>query len=273
MNLKELRLRKMLTQKALADAMKTTQQTVARWESGKTVLNAEQIKELCTVLNCTAKQLLGDMRKQSDVGRAAHLFPVPGAPYGTLKVSLMKGSKEYPIDNATRDDLLVQLSEMYSERADQSDVLWLGIWTLDNRYLIINPRHVRKVELISDDVEAMPGYETDDVYLALTGWPALSADSRTAEACKTLIDELGLEAVQTSVLEYCVTYDDGREHRADLTDGTAHSLWEMTSLAQADNRNCFVEVEEEGFERSTYVNVSTIAMIELPATRFRQLIG
>lgn len=273
MNLKELRLRKMLTQKALADAMKTTQQTVARWESGKTVLNAGQIKELCTVLNCTAKQLLGDMRDQSDVGRAAHLFPVPGAPFGTLRVTLKSSVKEYPIDNATREDLLVQLSEMYSERADQSDVLWLGAWTLDNQYLIINPRHVRKVELVSDDVEAMPAFESDDVYSTLTAWPSDCTESKTVEVCEALIKEHGLQAVQSSVLELCITFDDGEEHRADLTDGVAHSLWELTSLAQADQRICFVEVEEEGFERATYVNVGTIALLELPANRFRQLMG
>lgn len=273
MNLKELRLRKMLTQKALADAMKTTQQTVARWETGKTVLNAEQIKELCSVLNCTAKQLLGDMRDQSEVRHTPHLFPILSAPYGTLKVHVKAGVKEYPIDNATREDLLVQLSEMYSERADLSDALWIGARTLNNNYLIINPRHVSKIELLSDDVEAMPSFETDDVYRTLTAWPSDCDDARTAETCNALIEKHGLQAVQSSVLEFCATFEDGGELRADLTDGVAHSLWEMTSIQQSNDRLCFVEVEEEGFERSVFVNVGTIAMLELPDIRFRQLLG
>ncbi len=273
MNLKELRLRKMLTQKALADAMKTTQQTVARWETGKTVLNAEQIKELCSVLNCTAKQLLGDMRDQSEVRSAPHLFPVLGAPYGTLKVFLKAGLKEYPIDNSTREDLLVQLSEMYSERADLSDALWIGASTLDNHYLIINPRHVRKIELVSDDAESMPSFETDDIYRTLTAWPSDCDDAGTAEACNALIEKHGIHAVQSSVLEFCATFDDGGELRADLTDGVAQSVWEMTSLQQTNDRLCFLEVEEEGFERSVFVNVGTIAMLELPGIRYLQLLG
>lgn len=272
MNLKNLRTTKNLTQKQLAEKMKTTQQTVARWETGKSTLNAYQIKDLCTVLNCTAKQLLGDARGQSEIGQGLYLFPTPGAPYGTLKLTLWDDVKEYPISNSAREDLLVQLSEMHTERADQSDALWLAVWTLDNNYLIINPRYLRKVDLISDDVAEMPSFETEDVYSTLTTWPHSDCmESRTPGVCAALIEQQGLDAVQSSLLELCVTLNDGVELRADLTEATAHSLWELTTLDQTNERVCFVELEDEGFERVSFVNVAQIAMIELPAAHFRNL--
>lgn len=273
MNLKELRLRKMLTQKALADTMRTTQQTVARWESGKTVLNADQIKELCSVLSCTAKQLLGDMRDHSDVGQNTHLFPVLGAPYGTLKVSLKTGVKEYPIDNASREDLLVQLSESFTESADQSDAPWLAVGTLDNRYLIINSRHLRKVELISDDVEAMPTFESAAVYAALESWPSGKVDHKTKEACEAAIQELGLDVAVSLALEFCVTLDDGSEHRADLTEGSAHDLLEFTNAGLGGEWKSFVELSGDGFERTAFVNRAAIVLVELPANLLRKLMN
>lgn len=274
MNLKNLRTKTNLTQKELAERMGTTQQTIARWENGKTPLNVDQIRDLCTVLNCSPKQLLGDLRDQTDSKQGPYIFPRLGAPYGTLKLSLMMGlEKEYPIDNANREDLLVQLSEGFTERTDQSDAMWLALWTLDNRYLIINPRQLRKVELISDDVEAMPSWECEEVYQALELWPQGDFDPSVADACRAIIDSQGLYEVQALVSELCATLDDGSEHRANLSEATAYALWELTGSGLSDERKSFVELNDEGFERTMFLNHDSIALLDLPASKFRELMG
>lgn len=274
MNLKSLRTKTNLTQKELAEKMGTTQQTVARWESGKTPLNVDQIRDLCIILNCSPKQLLGDLRDQPDSKQGPYIFPSLGAPYGTLKLSLRMGEeREYPIDNASREDLLVQLSEAFTERRDQSDALWLALWTLDNRYLIVNPRHLRKAELISDDVEAMPSFENEKVYQALEHSPMGDLDPSVVDACNALIESQGLDEVQALVSNFCATLDDRSEHRANLTEDVAHALWELTTSGLSGERKFFVELNDEGFEHTIFINQDAIALLEIPASKFRGLMG
>lgn len=57
--LKELREYHGLTQKELAEKLDISQQHYSMYETGKRVLNAEQIITLCKTLNVSANYLLG----------------------------------------------------------------------------------------------------------------------------------------------------------------------------------------------------------------------
>ena len=57
--LKELRTEKGLTQKQLAVAVNTTDDSVFSWEKGRSQPSIETIRELCTVLETSADYLLG----------------------------------------------------------------------------------------------------------------------------------------------------------------------------------------------------------------------
>ncbi|WP_251613558.1 helix-turn-helix domain-containing protein [Pumilibacter muris] len=57
--LKELRLEKCKTQKALADALKISEDSIYSWEKGRSQPSIEMIRELCAVLDCSADYLLG----------------------------------------------------------------------------------------------------------------------------------------------------------------------------------------------------------------------
>lgn len=56
--LRELRRRRLLTQKELADAVGTAYQVVQRWETCKATPRAASLRRLCTALGVTADELL-----------------------------------------------------------------------------------------------------------------------------------------------------------------------------------------------------------------------
>jgi len=57
-NLKEMRRRKLLTQKELAQALGTNYQTVQRWESGESTPRPAAMRRLCEILGVTPDELL-----------------------------------------------------------------------------------------------------------------------------------------------------------------------------------------------------------------------
>lgn len=59
MKLKELRIKKGLTQKEIADILDITHATVSRIENEVNVMNSTQIIKLCKALDIRADQLLG----------------------------------------------------------------------------------------------------------------------------------------------------------------------------------------------------------------------
>lgn len=58
--IKEQRLRKGMTQEELAEAMGYSRSLIARMETGRTVPNINEIKEIAKILGCTAACFLGE---------------------------------------------------------------------------------------------------------------------------------------------------------------------------------------------------------------------
>lgn len=57
--LKEIRNKRKITQKELAEALQTTQQQYSKYETEKQELTANRIIKLCKILKCSADELLG----------------------------------------------------------------------------------------------------------------------------------------------------------------------------------------------------------------------
>ncbi len=64
--IKEIRTKKGLTQKELADKLNVTYQAVSRWENGDAEPSISTIKEMCGIFECPIDELLG-MEKQEEV--------------------------------------------------------------------------------------------------------------------------------------------------------------------------------------------------------------
>ncbi len=56
--LKELRLRKGLTQERLSQLLNVSQQAITKWESGECLPRADKLPRLAEILGCTVDELL-----------------------------------------------------------------------------------------------------------------------------------------------------------------------------------------------------------------------
>ena len=67
LRLRELRQAAGLSQKALAEMVDASQQTVAKWERGLATPNPETVAKLAQVLNTSTDSLLGMPERNSDI--------------------------------------------------------------------------------------------------------------------------------------------------------------------------------------------------------------
>lgn len=66
MNLKQIRIRKGLTQSELASKCGVTQQAISQYESGYREPNLEMLKKLASALECTVDELLEDNEDENN---------------------------------------------------------------------------------------------------------------------------------------------------------------------------------------------------------------
>ena len=70
-NLRELRRRRLLTQKELADRLGVRYQTVQLWESGQRYPRPSAQRRLCEALEVTPEDLLAALDQSAEEGKAA----------------------------------------------------------------------------------------------------------------------------------------------------------------------------------------------------------
>lgn len=271
MNIRETRKRLRFTQADLAKRLGTTQQTIARWESGKTALTVSQLQALAGALECTVFDLLGEAMPAGE-GRAAPSVAIrPDAPFGTLRLGVGGAEVRYPIDGAAVSNLGQQLAELGVGRGGQNGRSWLIARTLDNKVLFINPFHVDDLEMISDDIEEMPDFAHPEVYRALRTWGDEDIEPALAARCRDLIGDREAFDVQLQAAQMVVRMGDGAEHRPVLSDEVAAAFRSLERNAADVPENAFLMISEEGLYRTRYVNLERVALVELPAEEYLRL--
>src|SRR3712207_6626153 len=95
--LKELRTRYGMKQKDIADQLGTTQQTIARWESGHTAIPVGQLKDLAVFLGCSVDELLGVEPRRDGRPRPQFAAADHEVPFGTARFVFGFGQREYPV--------------------------------------------------------------------------------------------------------------------------------------------------------------------------------
>jgi transcriptional regulator with XRE-family HTH domain len=273
--IKKFRTQSGMTQQQLAEKLRTTQQTIARWEGGKGEIPVPMLKELALLFGRSVDELLGieiapDTWSDTPFAIAEH-----GTPYGSLKLSLTVADLEYPIDEKARESLLHQLGRLEPDRDDKGQEPWLYFWTLDNKIVLANPDCIEQLELVGDDVEAMPTYEHPEVYRALE-----ELDDREFEIgegvkaqCGRVIEELGgEEAAVRAVTHARVLFRNGEEAWQSMMEADdASDYWNMELNYRDLRQQSFIRVESEGYYRDRFVNLAQVVLIEVPANRFHRL--
>ncbi len=150
-NLKVTREKAGMTQTELAKVMNKTQQTIGRWESGKSEPNIDEMFALATLFRTSVDALLG-REHAVEVAKVDELMDALEENKGEYEGNLglrtpgTTCSKWYP---TTENELDRISSWMNSNDAEGRSPL-LVTHTLNNKVLFINPDHMDKISLLRD---------------------------------------------------------------------------------------------------------------------------
>lgn len=156
--IKRLRTDARFTQAQLAKMLGTTQQTVGRWEAGKSEPNITALKDLAMIFGCS----VGDLLEMGDNQRPPSVWPhwfgtsFDGF-WGHFGVRLDGGdhTRWYPISLGE--------SQRVRRCLSSEDLLpWVSVWTLNNRVLYINVDNVARVLLVNDDLDSLEDWDHQD---------------------------------------------------------------------------------------------------------------
>jgi hypothetical protein len=223
-------------------------------------------------------------------------------PYGTARaVFVPRKSEQLPVygdANESVDPLVheypISVSEMkrlYSRLQNEDErATWFVVETLDNRLVLMNRSELEAFELIGDDVIAMPPFEHEEIYAALSdadmhaiieSGEMPSADDDSAkysrmfiEACMKVVDEWGgPDKVLDRVA--AITIETVNGHRRQLYSDPEEDAYEqINSLVFAldlgwDDGNAavheqMIELGTEGYYRSSFYRLGALRLIEVP---------
>lgn len=306
--LKQLRQAHKLTQAALADKLGTTQQTIQRWETGKTSIPSKALKDLAITLDCSSDEILGIAEygrtrygtwflSESEKKDRQKLIGYYGGVYLTLQG--ISKTRDYPID-----DIAAHIIESsFPFPSDGSiEFPWMCFETMNNKILFVNLKALKRVKLYTDDYECAPGFEHPEVYRFVTEWDVdeLKHGVTAKEIAEwESISENFAEKVIGVIMSYektegekwnRVSFDyvnvywlDGEKTSHVLDTRLCWTLDEINSLSEDPQRflevnelneipskTIFIQEEDEG-GYVNFLNLDHIALIEVPAIRYWQI--
>lgn len=265
--LKELRTRYGFKQKDIADKLGTTQQTIARWETGQTAIPAAQLKDLALLLDCSVDELLGMEPRAEERPRAPFATAEHGVPFGAARFSFGFGERFYPID----ENIKAALLKRTIGNAGSNKNSWFVFSALNNKLVLLNPETVRQYVIISDDVDEMPIFYHPEVYRALESGET-DLGSELAQQIERLRVDLGPSEAELSVSSIEIVYRDGTVDRtflnSEVADGVFNIVWDADDVP----KNSFAVLEAEGSELRKLVNLDHVAAVEVPLERYSRLL-
>ncbi|MBD2576570.1 helix-turn-helix transcriptional regulator [Oscillatoria sp. FACHB-1406] len=296
--IKELRQAHNLTQIALAEKLKTTQQTVQRWESGKTNIPSSGLKDLAIILNCSVDEILGlseisrtfypaafvALRKNAEEIVAHHGGVI-------LKLKGISRQFDYPIDTVACEKIHSSLPEISDNPTSFS---WMNFEALNNYKLFINLKFLKSLNLYSDDYSDAPIFFNPEVYRILTDWDLVSSDSTLSQISNLFeISETLAKASKEIVEKYqendgdwdsysyfqtCKIYWSDGEITSHYLERKLYFSLEELRIASDDpdiypeahlGERFIIEEDEDGYFE--FLNLNQIAAIEVPAIQYWQV--
>lgn len=244
----------------LATALELPEATVAQWERNPASATPDQLADLAVLLWRPWASATDD----SD----------DGCVYGSLKTRIPGHQLDYPVSRKERSSVLEQLGSLgVGEADDPSD--WLVFSTLDNKLVYANTAFVQQVELASDDAEETVNFEHPLVYAALEDWETEGVPMPgpvVRRACERAIaeqDDPCRQASHTRVVS--ATGEVSWHFMLEAEDTTGYFALDLSSY-RPWGPNRFLQVLTEGYHRDRFVNLSTVAVIEVPRGRYLRLL-
>lgn len=265
LNLRSLRQGRGLSQAGLAGLLDTTQQTIARWETGKSQVNIGQVRKLAAALACSVGDLLGPEDDKAPVDGAAPRLVAEqdGRVFGTLQIDFRALSRNYPISESVARTLQRQMREPRSEPGLSA---WIIGATLNNRYLFINRSHLAALTILGTDIEPAERFERPEVYRALGNWADHKPQGPVRDICDRLIARDGDKLLRGESRLH-ILHDDAQERWLTLTSSVVRELIALEASAQPAT---FAALGE-GRDQTRFVSLEQVALIEAPIQMVQQM--
>jgi len=280
--LKKLRTTHNLTQEKLAEMLKTTQQTVARWESGKGEPSIAALKDLALIFGTSVDDLLGQNPFASDANSAPttnHYYALAHSSdgfWGHLGVRAPGASKStwYPITlrEATRLDNAIANAS--------SDSPWIVATTLNNRALVINVATIAQLSMLDDNADEVlddwelgwDSYEghSPEIYRALELHLLGLPDDDTSETFKQILVDLtqeeGFDEDEVSACLRTTKVHFSSGATKELTVSDEKSYWAFVG-AEANSEELTFDLSDMEAGLTVHIPRLQVAMLDMPLHR------
>lgn len=273
MRLKELRQSMGYTQEQLAAMLKTTQQSIARWETGKVEPNISALRDLAIIFGTSVDDLLGiNPFSNKPISNHYILNDENGEHFwGHVGVMLpgQQLSQWYPITLKEANRISTALYNIETESQ------WIQIATLNNRMLVINGLAAKCIQILDDNADQVTddwdlgwdsyqGY-SPEVYRALAEWYSDSDEEYSEAFTKTIEDiieeeELTEELIWERIIKTIVHFRDGSTQSLWVEEV---NLWQIVSGLEWDQMHIFdLSNNCQGLDR--YISSASVHMIDMP---------
>ncbi len=279
--LRELRTTAKYTQENLAEMLKVSQQTIARWEAGKVEPNIAALRDLAVIFGTSVDDLLDIEKNKIDqiTTNHYHIFggKISDGFWGYLGLLLPghEKTKWYPITLSEAD----RISSRLSDQSEGHD--WFVISTLNNRMLVFPISAIKRIWLRDDNMD----YPKDDwdlswdedagyspeIYQALEDYFYDPDSEKYSETLRKIIKELveeheiDEEKLAKWILNTHIHFVDGTFMNYDVEEEQLESLvftaqLEMDSVLRLDNVN--------GME--SYYPATAVRLIDMPLLKYHK---
>jgi len=270
--LRELRGGLGYTQEQLAKMLNTTQQTVARWETGKAEPSLQALRDLAMIFGTSADELLGSRNPLSEeVTTTWHTLFVDKESDGYwghvgLQMPGKKRGKWYPISQGAANAVGMNLG------AFESGDAWLVIPTLANRMLAANPTNLKSIKLMDEAhaepktapemfplefYKALDDYFTDNNKFRESASPTLLSIVEDEITRRGLDEQTALEFTHYSTLYFM----DGSRRRYWIDE---NDLWSLVLLIDMEQVPPIINLDDSGGGVSHFYPRDKIALIDMP---------
>jgi len=171
--LQELRTKVKLSQAQVAAKLRTTQQTIARWESGEVDPPVSKIVELAHLYQSTVDSLLG-IAKNTSMKPNGQLFQEDG--YCDDLVLALPGHPQafiHPLAGAPSRKLHADIQQ--AARAAEGELRWIAVATLSQRLLLIRPLALRHIWIRCEGADYPKEDQVPGTAWAANGAPEVDA--------------------------------------------------------------------------------------------------
>ncbi len=282
LRLKELRAKFNMTQKELAERLEMSQQAVAKWENGIAEPTVKNLRELAIIFGISIDDLLGN----SKIIKTTHFcdygpkknegIEIDGY-WGNLglKIKGQKKSRWYPVTQKTYENMYMAI---------QNESNWIYAETLNNKKLLINKHNIKKISLVDDACDPVPGdwdlqwdacdgdcdVTYDCLYEYICG-DTKDIPERLLKGIKNIIEKEKLSdyEILKSVWYLGVIDTDGQEEYMDpLSWEHIHEMYMWYEELEDENVSSIIIEAEEG---KFFYNTKEVAVVEAPITQLKNI--